>query len=98
MSEQKPNDQDIRRMLTQLHDELERTQTLDENEQAMMRHLMNDIREMLARTEHQKNPSYQLNNTFMDQLEESVETLEVSHPTLSSLIRKALDTLNIAGI
>ncbi len=98
MSEQTPNGQDIRRMLTQLHDELERTQTLDENEQAMMRHLMDDIKEMLARTEHQKNPRYQPSGDLMNQLEESVETLEVSHPTLSSLIRKALDTLNIAGI
>jgi hypothetical protein len=98
MSEQKPNDQEIRRMLIQLHDELEHTQTLDESEQVMMRHLMNDIQEMLARTEHQKNPRYQPSSTFVDRLEESVETLEVSHPTLSSLIRKALDTLNVAGI
>ncbi len=92
MSEQKPSDQDIRRMLLQLHEELERTQTLDENEQAMMRHLMEDIQATLARTGQQHS------GNFVVRLEESVETLEVSHPTLSSLIRKALDTLNIAGI
>lgn len=92
MSEQKPNDQEIRRMLTQLHDELERTQTLDENEQTMMRHLMNDIQATLARTGHPPTSS------IVTRLEESVEVLEVSHPTLTALIRKALDTLNIAGI
>jgi polyhydroxyalkanoate synthesis regulator phasin len=92
MSEQKPGDQDIRGILTQLHEELERTQTLDENEQAMMRHLMSDIQATLARSGHQPTSS------FVDRLEESVEVLEVSHPTLSSLIRKTLDTLNMAGI
>ena len=92
MSDQKPDDQDIRRILAQLHDELERAQALDESEQTMMRHLMNDIQATLARTGRQ--PS----STLVDRLEESVETLEVSHPTLSAMIRKALDTLNIAGI
>ncbi len=92
MSEQKPSDQEIRRMLTQLHDELERTETLDENEQAMMRHLMNDIQVTLAHAGRKPTSS------FVNRLEESVETLEVSHPTLSSLIRKPLESLNIAGI
>ncbi len=92
MSDQKPNDQDIRRMLSELHDELERTQSLDENEQAMMRHLMNDIQAALARKGHKPASS------LVDRLEESVEVLEVSHPTLSSLIRSTLDTLNMAGI
>jgi polyhydroxyalkanoate synthesis regulator phasin len=92
MSEQKPSDQQIRNMLMQLHEELERTQTLNENEQAMMRHLMEDIQATLARASHQHSSS------IVERLEESVETLEVSHPTLSSMIRKALDTLNIAGI
>jgi polyhydroxyalkanoate synthesis regulator phasin len=90
--EQPPNDQEIRRMLMQLHEELEQAQTLDENERAMMRHLMNDIQATLERTGHHPTSS------FVDRLEESVEVLEVSHPTLSSIIRKALDTLNIAGI
>lgn len=92
MSEQKPSDQDIRRMLLQLHEELERKQALNEDEQAMMRHLMDDIQATLARTGHQHSGS------IVERLEKTVETLEVSHPTLSSIVRKALDTLNIAGI
>lgn len=103
MSQQQPNDQEIRKMLIQLHDELQRTQTLDEDEKAMMRHLMADIQTLL-------NPSggsgagdsgaqiYPANTSVLDRFEQSIDVLEAEHPTLASMIRKALDTLNIAGI
>lgn len=92
MSEQKPSDPEIRRMLAQLHEALESAPSIDESEQAMMRQLMSDIQASLAQAGHQHSSS------FLDRLEGSVESLEVSHPTLSSMIRKALDTLNMAGI
>jgi hypothetical protein len=99
MSEQQPNDMDIRRTLIQLHEELERTQTLDENEQALMSHLMEDIQAVLKRSE-KKGGAVILpeNSNLIDQLEDSVGVFEVSHPTLTSVILKALDVLNIAGI
>ncbi len=98
MSEQQPNDQEIRQLLIQLHDELEHTKTLDENERAMMRHLMNDIQDMLKRTEKQASPEYQPSQGFMDRMETSIDVLEVSHPTLTAMIQKAVDILNMAGI
>ena len=98
MSQQPPNENEIRQTLIQLHDELERTHTLDENERVMMRHLMNDIQEMLDRPEQGDTPRYQANPSLVDQLEQAVSEMEVSHPTLSGVIQKALDILNIAGI
>lgn len=98
MSQQKPDENEIRQTLIQLHDELERTHTLDENERVMMRHLMNDIQEILDRPEQEDKPRYQANSPLVDQLEQAVSELEVSHPTLSGVIQKALDILNIAGI
>ncbi len=98
MSDQQPNHEEIRQMLIQLHDELEHTKTLDENERAMMRHLMNDIQDMLKRTEKQSPPEYQPSQNFLNRMETSVDILEVSHPTLTAMIQKALDVLNMAGI
>ncbi len=98
MSQQQPNNQDIRRTLIQLHDELERTQSLDEKERAMMRHLMNDIQEILRRSGPAESFEYKPNKSFLGRMEQSIDMLEVSHPTLTAMINKALETLNIAGI
>ncbi len=96
MFEQQPKNQEIREMLIQLHDELERTQTLDENERTMMRHLINDIQEALNRQAGTDQP--QAEPTIITRLEKAVSLLEVEHPTLTAAIQKALDTLNVAGI
>ena len=101
MKNQKPDDQQIREMLLQLHAELQQTKTLDPEERAMMRHLMADIQEMLDRPEPEpasENPRYQPNQNLLDRMEASVELLETNHPALRVMIEKALDTLNIAGI
>lgn len=96
MFEQQPKNQEIREMLIQLHDELERTQTLDENERSMMRHLINDIQEALNRQAGSDQPPAE--PTIITRLEKAVSLLEVEHPTLTAAIQKALDTLNVAGI
>src|SRR5689334_11760819 len=98
MTQQRPDDQQIRQMLVQLHDELQNAQSLDEDERAMMRHLMADIQEMLKRSETAHTPGYQANRSFVDRLEKSVDMLQVNHPALTVMIEKALDTLNLAGI
>ncbi len=98
MSEQRPDDQQIRQMLVQLHDKLERTHTLDEDERALMRHLMADIQEMLDQPGAREAPRYQPTQPFVDRLEKSIDLLEVNHPTLTVVIEKLLDTLNLAGI
>jgi hypothetical protein len=98
MNEQQPTDHEIRDTLIQLHDELEQTQSLDENERALMRHLMNDIQDMLSRTGTQASPSYRPSRSALGRMETSIDVLEVSHPTLTAMIQKALDILNIAGI
>lgn len=98
MSEQKPSDQEIRQMLLQLHDELQRTHALDESERAMMRHLMNDIQAILDQSDLATSPEARANQNLIDRMRRSIDVLEVSHPTVTAMIVKALDTLNIAGI
>ncbi len=98
MSEQKPSDKEMYRMLVQLHDELERAQPLDENERAMLRHLLGDIQGMLAQSGGKTSLGSRPNQRFLDGLRKAIDTFEVSNPTLTMIIEKTLDTLSIAGI
>lgn len=94
MADPEKNDQHIIQMLSNLHDELEKTRALDEKERAMMRHLMADIQETLKHSEAGLSAA----PTLVDRLTLALDELEVTHPTLSAMIRKAIDTLNLAGI
>lgn len=95
MSQPQSNDpEEVRKMLIQLHDELERTQTVNENQRALMRHLMKDIQTLLDREDAVRQPS----KSILNRWEKSIAELEVSHPTLTTMIEKTLESLNIAGI
>ena len=96
----KPNKQQNRQMLTQLHDQLAQAQSegVDENDQAILRHLMSDIQEMLNQVEQDSATSDPANPSVLERMETGITKLEITHPTLSSMIRKAIDTLDIAGI
>jgi hypothetical protein len=95
-----PDKHHIRQMLIQLHEQLAQAQAegIDEEDQALLHHLMGDIQEMLARAE-QGSPAHALpSTTIADRMESAVTRLEVTHPTLTSMLQKAMDTLSIAGI
>ena len=100
MSQPQPKDEEIRKMLIQLHDELQQTpgESLNKDEKDMLRHLMKDIQVMLDQPEEPGARIFPANESILDQFEQSVDLLELNHPTLSAAIRKVLDTLNIAGI
>lgn len=95
--QQHPDDQEIRKMLVQLHDELEHAQDLDADEEAMLRHLMADIQTMLKRSGAPGARIYPANPSILDRFQESIDTVEATHPTLAGAIRKVLDTLTVAG-
>ncbi len=84
--------------LIELHAELERTQTVNKDEKAMLRHLIADIQEILDRCSEESISGYKPDPSLIDRLRLAIDTFEVSHPTLTVMIEKALDTLNIAGI
>jgi hypothetical protein len=98
MSEQKPDDREIRQMLTRLHAELEKTETLDDDERQLMLRLMGDIQETLKRSSSKSIPSEQVKKSLIWRLDASIDLLEINHPALAAMVQKALDTLSIAGI
>ena len=89
------NDPELRKLLEQLHAEIEQTHTVDDHAQELLRHLNADIRELLDRSEHaplRPRPS------TVRRMEESISHLEVTHPTLTGMLSKLLATLSNSGI
>jgi len=88
-------DQGLRELLEQLHSEIERTETIDEKGQELLRHLGSDIRELLDRSEGKQ---IQLRPKTVQSLEDTIDYLEITHPALTTLLAKILETLSSAGV
>jgi DNA-binding PadR family transcriptional regulator len=89
------NDQEIRKLLEQLHGEVDNIDTIDEKGRELLRDLGNDIDELLARSENVGDES---GSVAVRRLEDTISYLEVSHPTLTSTLAELLAVLSNAGI
>ncbi len=87
--------QQLRAMLEQLHAEIGNAQSVDEGERELLKHLMADIQTVLARSGEGAPPQYQ---PLIQRLGEAVKQYEASHPTLTLLMGRVLDTLSNAGV
>ena len=83
----------LRALLTELHDELEETQSIDAEGTQLLRGIKDEINELIE-TEAQQREA----KGIYGRLEESVRRFEESHPQLTSLIQRISDTLSQAGI
>jgi hypothetical protein len=88
-------DQELRKLLEQLHSEIERTQTVDEKGQELLRDLDVHIREILDRSEGK---SMQSHPSTAQRLEDTIDYFEITHPTLTTILEKVLATLTGAGV
>jgi hypothetical protein len=89
------DDQELRSLLEQLHNEIERSETVDEKERELLQHLGADIRALLARSEGEENSA---EPTVVKRLEDAVDQYEITHPDLTMLLSKLLAILSNAGI
>ena len=84
-------DQKLRELLQQLHEELERTQSVDEKGREMLSQLNADIQQFLDPT--QDNPT-----TLLGRLQNAIDHFEVEHPAVTAALSQMLNTLSNAGI
>jgi hypothetical protein len=89
------DDNDSRKLLQQLHDEISNLQSVDENNSDLLRDIDGDIRALLERSGEQP---IEVHPTIIGRLEDAVGEFEATHPDLTALISKVLDSLSIAGI
>lgn len=89
------DDQKLRKLLEQLHSELEHTQSLDDKGQTLLRDLDADIRGLLDRSQGE---ALQVQPPMLERLETTIDHLEITHPTLTMALSELLTALNNAGI
>ena len=90
------DDEELRKLLEELHQKIEKTDTVDETGRELLSHLSVDIRNLLERTGHEER--LRGSEWEIGRLEESVRHFEVSHPNLTAALSQLLNILNNAGI
>jgi hypothetical protein len=89
------DNKELRKLLHQLHGEINNTRTVDEKGSELLRDLEGDIRELLERSTEDP---VQLHPSIVQRLEGALNHFEVTHHDLSTLISKLLDSLSNVGI
>ncbi len=88
------NKHHLQGVLQDLHEELGRTEVLNEDETALLRHVNEDVERLLARTGD--NPQHE--ESLGHRLQESIALFETSHPSLTLAMQRVLDGLSQSGI
>ena len=89
------DDEELRRKLEQLHDDIANADHVDERGRAMLRDIDGHIRDLLARSD---TTSANAKIGFTRGLENAIRYFEVTHPTLTAALSDLLTALSNAGI
>ncbi len=89
-------DPTLRELLERLHQELERTETIDEEGNEMLHHLDADIRTLLKRSgrEVEIGPD----EPVLERLQDTMDHFEATHPRLTTVLSEMMTILSNAGI
>ena len=87
-------EQRLRKMLEQLHTELQRADTIDDRSRELLRSVLGDIEDLLERKQKRGTKP----ESIIEQLREAVRAFETTHPTLTSAIGRVADALAGIGI
>lgn len=85
---------ELRERLEQLHRELERTGSVDGGSRALLREILDDIRDLLERSEASRHTHLSL----VERLGEAAREFEESHPRLAATVGRVADALANLGI
>jgi hypothetical protein len=88
------NNEQLRAQLEQLHAELQQADAIDPQQREMLRARANDIEQLLKREEIKPHHYTGLG----ERLSEDVAQLEASHPQITLLMGRVIDSLAYLGI
>ncbi len=89
-------DPNLRELLEQLHKELERTETIDEKGDEMLRHLDADIRKLLKRSG--AGADIDPDESLLEHMQVTIDHFEATHPRLTTVLSEMMTILSNAGI
>ena len=90
------DNQELPKLLEQIKSQLEQIEHVDAKGRAMLREIDADIHDLLARPVGDVPP--QASQATLRGLEDSIAHLETTHPALTALLARLLETLSNAGI
>ena len=85
----------LRKSLENLHNELKKAESLDEESREMLRILTSEIQEILDRSELTKSKKHQ---RILANLQQSAQKFELTHPELAGAINIVINGLTSLGI
>ena len=85
------SNEDLRQLLTQVHERLSRAGSLDQEARSLLTTVMQDIEKILARKHGGVPPAG-------PRVESLAVKFEADHPALAEVLRQLADTLGRAGI
>ncbi|HLO15725.1 MAG TPA: DUF4404 family protein [Anaerolineales bacterium] len=88
------NDQNLRELLERLHQELERTASVDKKGNEMLRHIDADIQTLLRRS----GAKVEKDEPVLERLQDAIDHFETTHPTLTMVLSEMMNILSNAGI
>lgn len=87
------SEKSLSELLEELHDELGKTQAVDEKGRQLLHHLDGDIRELL-----QRSGDVQADESMLERFQDAIDHFEVTYPGLASALSHMLTILSNAGI
>lgn len=85
--------EELKALLQRLHDELSTTDSLDEDAQALLGTVVNDIHTVLG-----EETSEDTDHSFVDRLKEVTDDFEEEHPKLTEAVGQVIEALSRMGI
>jgi hypothetical protein len=89
------DNQELQKLLEQLHSEIERTPTVDPKGRELLRDLASHINDLIERSE---GDTKEANAFTLQNLEDGIKHFEVSHPTLTEILSRFMTFLSNSGI
>jgi hypothetical protein len=86
-------DNNLRTLLAGLHDELQRTESVDEKGRDLLRALDADIRALLERSGEAGT-----DDSVLERFQSAMDHFEITHPKLTMALSEMMNALNNAGI
>ena len=87
------SDKNLSELLEELHDELGKTNAMDEKGRQLLRHLDKDIRELLERS-----GDVEADASMLERFQEAVDHFEITYPRLTAALSHMMSILSNAGI
>jgi DNA anti-recombination protein RmuC len=81
----------LRELLQQLHEELSRTPSVDEEGRELLARLNADLQQFL-------DPSRENPESLLERLQAAIDHFEVKHPAITAALSQMFNTLSNAGI